>query len=417
MGTTGDNSQAGRANAGGISRGMRRGRMEEQSEMPASGRGYQLSWLTPQEIDDSSRIRDEWDRLARSGNNPYALYQSPVWWDQTSLNLDHGDRCALLLVKEADGNLAGIVPVQTHLNNLRYRFRSRTLRIVPLRLLLVLGSQPMIRHDEGLFVEVIRCLLSAFPDCDGIEMPCVLWDSYVGGVIRDSHDLRKHAVVYLAEEMTDCHLLVLPGSFEEYLSKFKPKARYNLRRQVKRLRERRQEPLDLVRVEHERDVRAFLDVAARLSPMSRQFRGTGWRTEDSPEEYQKLAQLANGGVLRSYFLRCREDTYAYVKGFQYNDVYYYSRVGFDERWEDYSPGTVLLYLLIEDLYSHRQPKRVNFGGGDFWYKDRFATDILPEMPVLLLRRNLRNYLLAASHAGFRSCLRVLKRLSHPLPRT
>jgi CelD/BcsL family acetyltransferase involved in cellulose biosynthesis len=92
---------------------------------------------------------------------------------------------------------------------------------------------------------------------------------------------------------------------------------------------------------------------------------------------------------------------AFVRGFQYNDVFYYNRVGFDQELADYSPGTVSLYLMIEDLFNHRPPKRINLAGGDWSYKALFATEHIEEANVLLVRRRLKSRLRLIPFTAFR----------------
>ena len=51
---------------------------------------------------------------------------------------------------------------------------------------------------------------------------------------------------------------------------------------------------------------------------------------------------------------------------------------------EYSPGKVLLYLLIEDLCNHRPPKCLTFFEGGAPYKDVFGTGVLEDASVLLV---------------------------------
>jgi hypothetical protein len=316
-------------------------------------------------------------------------------------------RCALGIIRRQDRSLLGVVPVQVSRYALRYEVGSRALCKLPLRVVQILGSQPLIPAEEDLHVPLVRGILSAFPDCDGIDMHSVPLDSSWGRTLRQSEPLRRSALVYLPEGLTDSHFISLPDSFDEYLAKFKSKTRNTLRRNVRRLREHGK--TELVRVEHEQGVETFLDVAARLSSQSRQCRARGWRFENTPAECQKLLQLARAGVLRSYYLRCGDEVCAYVNGFQYHDIYYYNRIGFDERFAQFSPGTVLLYLLLEDLFQHRRPSCVNLYPGEWSYKEMFATECPPEMRVLLLRRTLAHRLQIGCHAALHGCLGLAKR--------
>ena len=45
----------------------------------------------------------------------------------------------------------------------------------------------------------------------------------------------------------------------------------------------------------------------------------------------------------------------FVNGYQYRGFYHYADVAYNERFAKHSPGTVLLYLLIQDLFAHHPP--------------------------------------------------------------
>src|SRR5262249_35831919 len=93
-------------------------------------------------------------------------------------------------------------------------------------------------------------------------------------------------------------------------------------------------------------------------------------------------------------------------------IYHYAEIAHDRAFERFSPGTVLLYLLIEDLIRHNPPRRVNFGISDARYKREFGNAFTRDASVLLLRRSLANTLRVRSHSSFRSCLRAGKERLH-----
>jgi CelD/BcsL family acetyltransferase involved in cellulose biosynthesis len=205
-------------------------------------------------------------------------------------------------------------------------------------------------------------------------------------------------------------LLRLGAGAEEYFSKMSSKSRGNLRKRVKQLTARGDGMLELVRVEAEDQTGEFLREAAAVSRKTWQHRVLGARVSDAEEERAEFTAVARRGLLRSYTLRCGGEPCAFVVGHQYGGVYHYNELGYDPAYADFSPGTVLLYLLIQDLFAHRPPRILNFGVGDADYKRRFGNVQMEDSSVLVFRRSLRGQLLTTGHSGFRAFVKVARRV-------
>ncbi|WP_205743262.1 GNAT family N-acetyltransferase [Geobacter sp. FeAm09] len=202
-------------------------------------------------------------------------------------------------------------------------------------------------------------------------------------------------------------------SFDEYLLKFSKKARYNLKREIKLLGTSGNGELSLVRVEHAADVALFLDGASQISSRSWQH-ALGPQMVNSPEERLRYERFAGQGVLRCYLLKCGERPCAFVRGFQFGDVFYYSRTGFDQNFSGYSPGRAMFCLLLEDLYTHRPPKRLNFQEGEYEYKRHFATGHVEQADMLLVRNDAGGLvrLAVSAHNAFGRSISLAKRIMH-----
>ena len=87
------------------------------------------------------------------------------------------------------------------------------------------------------------------------------------------------------------------------------------------------------------------------------------------------------------------------------------QTGFDPSFARLSPGTVLIYLLAEDLILHRPPGRLCFGFGDSYYKREFSNDHSEEVSFLLLNRGLSGAIRAGTYTAFKSLLRAAKTLT------
>jgi len=102
-------------------------------------------------------------------------------------------------------------------------------------------------------------------------------------------------------------------------------------------------------------------------------------------EVGELAELAARGWLRSFLLMAGDEAAAFALCYQSGDVFVYARIGYDSKFAKFSPGTILLYRLLEQLYMSDTPKYVDLGDGDFGYKKELANDILEANACLILR--------------------------------
>ena len=120
-----------------------------------------------------------------------------------------------------------------------------------------------------------------------------------------------------------------------------------------------------------------------------------------PDDIQNpeiLKDLARRSLLRSYLLQGSDQTSAFVLGYQFQRVYHYADIGFDESLSKYSPGNVLLFLLIEDIINNTELSHINFGIGDSQYKRIFANKKNYDASVLLMKPTAGNYFKRSAHA-------------------
>jgi hypothetical protein len=380
---------------------------------------YSTSIMNPRDVWQDPAFCQEWEQVAAASKNLYALYQSPTWWDYAlhstmqvdyTLRLQDGTRTVLAGIRDGKGRLEGVVGAYAYLFGLSFSYRAKELVRLKMPTIRILGGQPLIRDDESLYVELVRSLFKAYPDLDFLHLQFIPVDSFCWHILHESKELRRCARVCLSWEPAPHPQVTLPENFEQYLGKFKSKTRWNWKRRIRQLREHGAGHLELIRIEHAADVKAFLEEATTISRQSWQWENLGQQMDDSDGECRRYMQFADRGILRSYLLRCRNAPCAYVRGFQYGNVFYYSRVGFDESFAAFSPGTVLLYLMIEDLCACRRPERLNFQEGYWDYKRLFATECPAKQDFVLIRRGARpaNQLLMGAHRSYRGLIELLK---------
>jgi Acetyltransferase (GNAT) domain len=180
------------------------------------------------------------------------------------------------------------------------------------------------------------------------------------------------------------HCVDIEGDFEGYLSRWSAKARYNLRRGVKKLRELNPERL-LEIADCPEQMDAFLRTAADISRTTYQSRLLQSGLRYDPGAAQRMAALAARGEGRGYLLHDRGRAIAFAWCSGAGDRLTYDVIGYLEDSAALSPGTVLLYLIVEDLFRLGRFKVFDFGVGDSPYKQQFATRTLEFADAYLFR--------------------------------
>jgi CelD/BcsL family acetyltransferase involved in cellulose biosynthesis len=371
---------------------------------------HTISFVDSSDAVTIAEFRDAWDELAHNSSNLFALFQSPVWWDKLN-PLPGGERSVIGVLRGDNGTPVGVVPMYMKRYCLEFKLHNWRLAGFHFQLMKMLGDQPLLPSSESCYIEFFHSLFHTFKESDGIYLEWIPFGSYIWNILSSSQTLKKEFIVYQPTEPDICTLIEMPSSFEEYLATFSKKTRHNFRTQVNRLRKLGNGRLDLVRIEHEEQVKEFLDTASSINLRSTTYRKTGWAIPNSPEECNKYIQLCQAGVLRSYLLRCGSEVCAFARGFQYGDTFQYQRTGFDDRFSKYSPGAVMLYLFLEDLFGHRPPKRVNFSvSADYWYKKFFGNKFVCGNGIIVLQKTPRNYMRIRLHATYRIAFHFAQRV-------
>jgi CelD/BcsL family acetyltransferase involved in cellulose biosynthesis len=371
-----------------------------------------VSLISPQEVQILPALRNEWDRLLEVSNNIELLFQSPQWFEHLMATNPDDNRMFLGIIKDNTGKCVGMVPIRIDKYTLSFDISSYMLWKIRLRTASILGSQPLIPQDENIYKHLFTTLLKAFPEIQCIYMGSVPVDSLLWQYVTAAKGNREYWIPQVVGGVQTHHALLLPATFEEYLSKLKRKKRYNLQRQVKLLQDHGGGGLELLRVESEDHISLFLEAAFSIAKNSWQHKRLGTRIDNSPEWHSKLQDLAGRGLLRAYYLKYGGKPCAFALGYQFRDVYHYVEIAYDESFAKYSPGTVLLYLLIKDLIQHHPPKRLNFGLSDHPYKQMFGNIHFKAAQILLWRSTFPNRIKRTSHLAFRGGISLIKTYLH-----
>ena len=370
---------------------------------------YASQLLSVDEAISDPDLYEAWTRLAGPPAGQTTLFRSPQWLAHCQARSPEKPH-SLLAMRDADGALAGVAPVVVEQYDLNISVNFRSLLKMKLPCARVLGGEPWAETGDERYDALFRDLESGYRHCQGILLPMLPVDGACWRYLQRSRSVQAKYLVYSPEPACKYRLALLPESFSEYVQQFKAKHRQTLRREVKRLDAHCGGRLHLSRFETPAEAVDFARLAARVERGSWQHSRGSDRIDDTPQWRAALADAAERGLLLGYVLMCGETPCAFVFGYRLHEAYHYVQVGYDLAYREWSPGTVCLYLLIEDLITKQTAKLVSFGFGDHAYKETFGNAFVERAEVLLVRRSAANRLRVGAHAGMRSLVRLGKAL-------
>lgn len=334
--------------------------------------------------------------LISSSTNPFVMYQSAEWMDYL-VSSPHTANTFVALIHHGN-SVSGIVPFHIGTYRLTSAIRHIAFIRTPLRTLFLLGSEPLIPRDVGTFSLLIIKLFREFPEIEGLYLKSIQLESFCTKCLTKDSVLTREFLVHDLDGTRDFHLLKIPATFDEYLSQFRRKKRYNLKRQLRMLEQHCAGELELLRVEHPDQVHLYVKQVSKMLGRTWQGRLIDKKITDFILSSQALLRLARNKLLRSYLLRCGSNYCAFVHGYQYeNRIYHYADIGYDQRYARFSPGAVLWLLLVKDLIDHNPPESVIFGVGDSEYKSQFGSHHSRDCSFLILRRCALNRAYVMAH--------------------
>jgi hypothetical protein len=246
-----------------------------------------------------------------------------------------------------------------------------------------LNYMPRFPVEESGYDQIFLQLLNR--KFDGIYLESIDPESSLWRYLQTSRLIQRSFFRY-SQRGPSPHLLIrLNGTFSDYLKRLSPKTRKNRLREIRILRELGN--LELIRITDVSELDAFLKASYSISLKTRQFKRFGWgvASRDPVLVKNELLRLARQGSLRSYLLTCDGIPCSYILGQKCGTRFKPVSAGVDPTWRNYSAGTVLLFLVLEDLF--REPSCDYYDLGDFAaHKEYLATDSYLETDVWLFRR-------------------------------
>jgi hypothetical protein len=369
-----------------------------------------LTLLLPEDALGDPEVRGQWESLVCLGHALNRVFASPTLYEhQTRITFLSENRVAVL--RDGNGTIIGICPIVLWKTPLQFQVGRRVLARRVVKAATILSGEPLIPADPALFRLLIKGLFEGLPWCDCVRMYSIPVESFTCEMIySNDHKQDRYLIHPRRLEPREWIYLELGNSLEAFLEGKQKRTRNTLKRRVKKLREHGAGSLECMRVETEDQVDAFYESAFAVAEKSWQHKNLGRCLEETTLYRNNLQSLARLGALRAYLLKCGGMPCAFVIGYQYEDVLQFEQTAYSSDFARFSPGTVLYYMLLEDLYRHRPPRLVNHGIGVTPHKRLFSNRESVDTSVYLFRPTIHNRVLCTGLALFSSVVAIAKRL-------
>ena len=182
--------------------------------------------------------------------------------------------------------------------------------------------------------------------------------------------------------------MTVPRKIEEVYSRLKSDYRSEVRRKLRKVRADFHGEVKLVSFRQPTEIASMVETVESIARKTYQ-RGIGVGFIDTPEMRARLELAARRGLLRAYVLHFASEASAFCVGGLYRGVFYGEYVGYDPQFNDYSPGTLLLMLMLEEFCQDESVREYDFGYGSEWYKQRFGDRQWQEALVTIYAPTLR----------------------------
>lgn len=338
-------------------------------------------FTSPQDI---RAIAGAWNELRQRQPRP-ELKLHPEWLlHRTRWQTKSG----MTVVALYDGRtLVGVAPFVLQPWTWACRFAYARVMNFPVRRADLCGETLLAPDDPAAYDAIFKVLIGTTLPYDMIFLEALPTDSRLWRAVRESPIVRSALWLYAPKSPEPHWFIRLPVDFDAYLAKFSGKRRRTLQYGVRYLEKRADAPIRVERIAAPEQIPSFLKYVARVSSLSWQGRRLQHAVQADGVERAHFSAYAEQGWFRSYLLMCGPHCIAFAIGAQCDGVYYYERIGYDPAWASYSPGSVLLYRIIEDLYAHQRPEWFDFGSGDIEYKRVYGNECVEAVNVYLLRRS------------------------------
>lgn len=289
---------------------------------------------------------------------PYLSFE----WYHSALETIDKDKIPLLLFFKSSGEDIGLAPlVYKTLKHLGFTYHRVGFVHNPHT-----PYQGFLYTNE--FKEIVTCLMNYLRKRFGaffyLDLDEIRLTPEEETIIRNLH--ADGLFLFTEEEKPGSRYLILNESFKNAFSSLEPKTQKEFRRKIRRLSSLGS--LSLIRIKGGDQIKHHLDRFFRFFARS-------WKGEEShPEFYYRLCKdFEDLGKLYFYALTLDGQSIAYLITLLGRDIIYGIKTTFNPSYYAFSPGIVLFYKSIEDMFNIPGIREFDIGRGDEQFKREWTS--------------------------------------------
>ena len=342
---------------------------------------------------DDPFLKSEWERLETEADVfPQMYYEwCEPWWRLRSGNR----KLHIVTVIEGKDKIVVIAPLC-----IEKRFGLRILRSFPIHFV---DFYSFLYEDGESSRQILKLLiehLTAYTDWDVVHLYNVNDRTLFWTELRDNGFSSNLLCQIRVADFTGMN-------YEEYLRTLSHNSRKLYRKKLKRINLN-----SSVRLERFEDSSDYLVKVRIMKSMYNQRWSDDFTQPPDDDHYimrnEAVINMFKKRKMILYLLRNSDDLISFRLGFLHDDTFWDWKVSHNQKYEEFSPGMLIIGLIIEDLIS-RDLKKLNFMAGDYQYKRSWST---PEASsgnyeLFASRRNIMAYLYVRYRLRWRSRLRLL----------
>ncbi|MBB2486959.1 GNAT family N-acetyltransferase [Mitsuaria sp. WAJ17] len=349
---------------------------------------YRVQWETEREHDPV--FLREWRSLLAASSGPEPIYQSPEFLQYIRATSQDPAEVEILTVRDAgDGRLLALTPIRYRDLAIGLQVRHWRMKLGSLHVGTVMGSAMLGEESPAVLESLVRFLLSERPRVVGLSLPALPQHSACQLSLHAVASSQRGLVACMLNGWRECHKIPLPGDFNAYLAQFGSKHRYNLKRQIRLLREHA--PLELLRIDQPGAVDQLAVAIERLAPSE---------VKAALISNEKFVVMARQGLLRCYVLQSGGMPVAALVATQYGETLHLHNVLTDPAMLRFSVGTSILYLAIEDLSSEGRFSAIDLGYSSPSHSHQSSNRVEMRGHLLLYKSSLRTSALCSAERLF-----------------
>lgn len=209
------------------------------------------------------------------------------------------------------------------------------------------------------------------------------------------HDIlsRNNNYIHFVSQSFSRYLIDLSLSYDEYLNSFSSKTRSTLRRKIRKFEKESGGDVDWRTYSSPDEIKEFHRIARGISKETYQEKLLNAGLPEDDDFCAAMLSSASEGNVRGYLLYLNGEAISYLYTPIDQGRFVYAFLGYLPQTSKHSPGTVLLFKVLEHLFESNEGSVFDFTEGQSDQKKQFSTKSIYCGNMICLKYTAVNYFL------------------------